>query len=148
MFHQMILRNIADDSEAYTYVKSILDQKDGRKNIIALKERYCNNATQQEKINEANKVLKNITYCNERAMTFEKFSSKLQMAVDTLTDCKSPPPNGDVADMIWEKILNPKLNSYINALKAQYSLNPCSCKLILQDIASQIPIIGHRRILE
>ena len=49
--HQMILRNITDDSDAYTNVKSTLDQKDGRKEIIALKERYYNNATQQKRIN-------------------------------------------------------------------------------------------------
>ena len=43
--HHMIFRIIADDSDTYTYVKSILDQKDRRKDVIAQKERYYNSAT-------------------------------------------------------------------------------------------------------
>ena len=71
MVHQFVLRNIGDDSDSYTCIKSILDVEDGRKDVVALKKRYCNNATQQEKINKANKVLKNMTCRDKRAITFE-----------------------------------------------------------------------------
>ena len=39
-------------------------------------------------------------------MSLKKFSSKLQLAVDTLIDCDRLPHNRDILDMIWEKIQN------------------------------------------
>ena len=83
-------------------------------------------------------MLELLTYKNERAMSFEKFSSKLQLALEILTDCDWPPHNGDIVDMIWEKIQNTEVNAFINALKAQQYINPREYTLILQDIASKV----------
>ena len=45
LVHQFILRNISEDSDAYTYIKSKLEKENGREDIIALRYRYKNIAT-------------------------------------------------------------------------------------------------------
>ena len=83
-----------------TYIKLKLETENSRRNIIALRFRYENIGTRQQRINEANKTLESLTHKNKRAMSFEKISSKLQLVVDTLTNCDWPPHNGDIVDMI------------------------------------------------
>ena len=49
--HGMILHNIAESSDAYTYVKTNTRQDDGRVYITALRARYENAAMQDMHIN-------------------------------------------------------------------------------------------------
>ena len=137
--HAIILRNVAEDSDAYTYIKPNICREKGRLNMISLKGRYENQATNQERINEANRILDTLVYKNERALTFELFSSKIQGAVDALVDCNREPHDGDIVDKLWKKIQNPELSSFVEALKVQYSQQPRTFDKILQDIATQIP---------
>ena len=108
-----------------------------------LRDRYKNQATKQQRINEANNSLKNLIYRNERSMSFEKFSGLLKKAVDTLTECGRAPHNGDLVDGLWTRIQNPELTPYINALKVQYQMNGRTFHELLQDIASQVPILTN-----
>ena len=78
--HQIILKNVHEDSDAYTYIKTLLKHRNGRMDIKALKDRYSNDATKTTLINAAKASLETIRYKNERAFSFEKFSSKLQRA--------------------------------------------------------------------
>ena len=64
--HRVILRNIAESSDAYTYVKTNIRLDDGRVDIKALRVRYENPAMQDMHINEAKKTLSNIAYHKER----------------------------------------------------------------------------------
>ena len=45
--HNIILRNIADASDAFTYVKPYIKKDDGRTDIKALRSRYENIAMQE-----------------------------------------------------------------------------------------------------
>jgi hypothetical protein len=137
--HRLIVNNISEDSDAYTYIKPMLRHEDGRRDIKALRARYLNTSTRQETINEANQVLDNLTYRNERSMTFEKFSSKLQNALNDLADCGRPVHDGDIVDKLWGRIQNSDLATYVAALKIEYTRNPRDYGEILQDIATQIP---------
>ena len=111
-------------------MKSKLEKKNWGEDIIALRDRYNNIATTQQRINEANKTLDSITYKNECAMSFEKISSKLQLVIDTLTDCDCPQHNKDIVDL------------ELNVLKAQKSINPREYTLMHQDIPSQVPTLS------
>ena len=119
--HAIILRNVAEDSEAYTYITPNIRRENGRLDMISLKGRYENQATNQERINEANRILDTLAYKNERWLTFELFSRKTQGAVDALVDCNREPHDGDIIDKLWKKIQNPQLSSFVEALKVQYS---------------------------
>ena len=137
--HAIILRNVAEDSDAYTYIKQNIRRENGRIDMVSLRKRYENQATEQERINEANRILETLVYKNERVLTFELFSGKIQEAVDALTQCHREPHNGDIVDKIWKKIQNPELISFVEALKVQYNQQPRPFDKILQDIATQIP---------
>ena len=78
-------------------------------------------------------------YKNERAQSFEVFSSQMKKAVDILADCKRPPHDADIVDGLWNRIQNIELQPFISALKVQHQLNPRPFRSILQDIASQVP---------
>mmetsp|Transcript_26809 Transcript_26809/g.40567 ORF Transcript_26809/g.40567 Transcript_26809/m.40567 type:complete len:162 (-) Transcript_26809:308-793(-) len=78
--HTLILNNVHEDSDAYTYNKPLLRHRNGRCNIIALRERYHSDVTKQAIINTAKSVLENLRYKNEKSFSFEGFSSKLQKA--------------------------------------------------------------------
>lgn len=84
--HQMILCNVHKDSDAYTYIKSLLRYQNGRHNMMTLRERYSSDATKQVIINSAKSTLDNLRYKNEGSFSFERFSSKLQKAYDELED--------------------------------------------------------------
>lgn len=137
--HNVIIRNIAEDCDAYIYIKPSLNQENGTEDMRLLRYRYDNAASIQQRINEANKSLSILTYKNERALPFERFSQLLKKAVDTLTECNRTPHDGDLVDGLWPRIQNVELAPFVNALKVQYQIDQRPFYEILQDIASQIP---------
>ena len=138
LVHQIILRNASEESNAYTHIKPLLRYRDGRKDIMALKERYSSDASKQATINNAKQVLDTLRYKNERSFTFEKFSSKLQKAYDELNDSGREVNNGDIVDGLWERIQSQDIQVHVASLKVNYQQNPRNYKLILQDVASEI----------
>ena len=76
MVHNTILRNIADGSDAFTYVKPYLKKDDRRLDIQHLRGRYENAAVHEQYINKAKRTLEKLTYRNQRALKFEKFVAK------------------------------------------------------------------------
>ena len=73
--HNIILRNIADASYEFTYVKPYNKKDDGRTDIKVLRSRYENVAMQEQYFSEAKRTIETIQYRNERAMTFKTFVS-------------------------------------------------------------------------
>ena len=136
--HQLILRNVHEDSDAYTYIKPLLRRRNGRLDITALRQRYDNDATKQAIINMAKSSLSHLRYKNERSFSFERFSSKLQKAYDELEANGRKVDNGDIVDDLWARIQNAELQVYVSSLKADYQRNPRDYQLILQDIAAEV----------
>ena len=137
--HHIILRNISDDSDAYTYLKPKLKSEDGRKDYKALLERYDGHSSKETRINEAKSLIKTLQYRNERSMPFERFTEKLQRAIDDLALGGRPMHNDDIVDLIWPKILNNEIKEFVVALKVNQARNPRGYKEILQDIATEVP---------
>ena len=135
--HKIIMKNIHEDSDAYTYVKTLIRHRDGRRDIKALRERYASDATKQGIINKAKASLQTLRYKNERSFPFEKFSAKLQQAYDELEDSGRPVNNGDIVDELWDRIQSTDLQMYVASLKVEHQKNPRDYKLILQDIAAE-----------
>ena len=136
--HKIIMKNVHEDSDAYTYIKTLIRHRNGRKDIKALRERYSSDATKQAIINKAKNDLQNLTYKNERSFSFEKFSSKLQKAYDELEDNGRAVNNMDIVDGLWKRIQATDIQLYVASLKVEYQRNPRSYKLILQDIAAEV----------
>ena len=136
--HKIIMKNVHEDSDAYTYIKTLICHRNGRKDIKALRERYSSDATKQAIINKAKNDLQNLIYKNERSFSFEKFSSKLQKAYDELEDNGRAVNNMDIVDGLWKRIQATDIQLYVASLKVEYQRNPRSYKLILQDIAAEV----------
>ena len=131
LVHQIILRNVSEESNAYTCIKPLLRYRDGRRDFLALKERHSSDASKQATINAAKQVLDALRYKNETSFTFEKFSSKLQKACDELANCGREVNNGDGIDALWDRIQSRDIQAHIASLKVDYQRNPCNYKLIL-----------------
>eukprot|EP00546_Thalassionema_frauenfeldii_P004541 CAMPEP_0178917842 /NCGR_PEP_ID=MMETSP0786-20121207/13484_1 /TAXON_ID=186022 /ORGANISM="Thalassionema frauenfeldii, Strain CCMP 1798" /LENGTH=274 /DNA_ID=CAMNT_0020591463 /DNA_START=123 /DNA_END=948 /DNA_ORIENTATION=+ len=81
--HQIILKNVHEDSDAYTYIKKpLLKRQDGRQDYIALKDHYAIDKPSQ--------------YGKE--FCFEKFSLKVQKAYDDLDLQGRPVHNSDIVE--------------------------------------------------
>lgn len=140
--HQIIFRNIAEDSDAYTYVKPNVRLENGRMDYLALCARYDSHSSKETRINEAKKTLQTLQYRNERSMPFERFVDKFQRAVDDLDAGGRPMHNDDVIDLLWPKIINNEIKEFVIALKVDQARNPRGFREILQDIAMEIPKIS------
>lgn len=136
--HQIILHNVPENSDAYTYIKPVLRQQNGREDIVRLRERFETAATSQAVINQAKQTLSTLRYKSERSFPFEKFMAHLQHAYDELEDNGRPVNNGDIVDAMWLKIQAPDIQQYLASLKVDYQRNPRDYKLILQDIAGEV----------
>jgi hypothetical protein len=137
--HLFYLNNISEESDAYTYVQPLLRYHDGRRDNNALHNRYENEATVQTRVNEANRIWDNLTYKNERAMSFEEFQTKFQKALQHFVKAGRAKHDGDIVDWIWNHIQNAELISTIKALKAAQGLTPRTPNDILQEIAKEVP---------
>ena len=62
--HNIILCNIVDGSDAFTYVKPYLNKDAGRLDIQTLRRQYENAAMHEQYIHEAKRTLETLTYKN------------------------------------------------------------------------------------
>ena len=74
-------------------------------------------------------------------MTFEKFVATFQKAVDNLEIYGSGMHNGDIVDLLWTKMGNSELATYLVSMKVHYQFFRRGYREILQDIATQIPLL-------
>ena len=59
--HNIMLRNIADGSDAFTYIKDLIIQDNGRTDTKALRDQYENASIQEQYVSEAKGVLALLT---------------------------------------------------------------------------------------
>jgi hypothetical protein len=100
--HLFIFNIVSEESDAYTYIQPLLRRNDGRRDVLALRERYENEATVQTRVNMANKTWDLLVYKNERAMTSEAFCKKFQRAPQHFDRAARPKHPGDIIDWIWD----------------------------------------------
>ena len=105
--HNIIIRNISDGFDAYTYVNPHINRYTGRRYIKALRGRYKNSAMHEQYVNKYKRTLETVAYRNERAMKFENFVAKFTQAVDELEKRNRGLHYSDVFDIIWKKMMNP-----------------------------------------
>jgi hypothetical protein len=140
--HLFILNNVAEDSDAYAYIYPLIGRNNGRLDMLALSDRYKNDATIQARVNIANKTWDLLVYKNERAMSFEKFCQKLTKTLQHFHKAGRAKHNGNVIDWIWSHVQSTELSQLLSALKVSQSLNPRTPLEILHEIAKEIPNIS------
>ena len=86
-----------------------------------------------------------ISYRNERAMKFEKFVFQFLKSVDDPGKRGRGLHNTDIVEIILKKTMNTELRQYVTALKVQFQHFPRPYQKVLQDIASQVPLLANFR---
>ena len=137
--HLFFMNNISEDSDAHAYIHDLIGRTDGRRDWTALCDRYENEATIQARVNQANKTWEVLVYKNERAMSFEAFSTKLTKALQYFEKAGRPKHDGDVIDWIWRHVQSGELSQHLSALKVGQSIHARTSREILQDIAKEVP---------
>ena len=99
--HNIILWNIDDTSDAFTYVKPYIKKDDVENYNKALRSRYENVTVQEQYVSKAKSTIETIQYRNYRAMTFEKFVSKLFKNVDEIEKRGRGMHNANIVEIIW-----------------------------------------------
>ena len=97
----------------------------------------------QERVLKAKLTLNNLVCRDQRKMMFERFSTKYQAAIDTFADCvwDKYKSEDDIIDELWPEIQCPGLVSYIDAMKIAQLWTPVKYKILLQNIATDLPSI-------
>ena len=98
---------------------------------------------QEHYISKDKRILVTISYRNERAMKFEKFVSQFVKSVNKLEKRERVLHNSDIIKLIWKKTMNPELSQYLTALKVQFQHFPRPYQEIIQEIASQVPLLAN-----
>ena len=108
--HNILLYNIADTSDGFTYVNPYIKKDDVRTDIKALCCKYENVAIQEQYISKAKRTIETIQYIKEIAMTFEKFVSKLVKAINELDKWGRGMNNAEIVKTIWKRVSNAELS--------------------------------------
>ena len=79
-------------------------------------------------------------------MNFKRFSTNIQAAIDTFADCgwDKYTSEADIIDELWPWIQCTWLVSYIDAMKIAQLRTPVKYKILLQNIATEIPSISGK----
>jgi hypothetical protein len=139
--HLLILNNISEDSDAHAYIQPLVRQNanNGRRDWLALHDRYENAASVQARVNAANKTWESLVYKNERVMSFEAFSKKLTTALQDFERALRPKHEGDIIDWLWRHVQNLELTQLMSALKVAQTFQNRTSQQILHEIAKEIP---------
>ena len=97
---------------------------------------------QDQYVSNTKRTIETTQYRNERAMTFEKFVSKLVKAVNELEKQCRGMHDADIFEIIWKRVSNAELSQYPTALKVQFQHQPRNYREVLQDITIKVPSIG------
>ena len=107
LIHAIVLSHLSDSEMA-------------RRNYLAPKERHSSKVTKKVIINTAKQTLESLRFKNERIFALEKFSSKLHISHDELSDCGREVTNGDAVDSSWYRIQSQDIMVNFSTLKVHY----------------------------
>ena len=75
-------------------------------------------------------------------MKFEKLVSQFLKSFENLEKRGRGLHNADFVNLIWKKMMNPELIQYVTTLKVHIQRLPRPYQKVLQDIASQVPLLA------
>lgn len=101
------------DTDAYEWCSSHLTRRRGRDAWLALTTHYNGKAEGDRRLTGARDTVERLFYRSETSFTFEKFSTKLKAAFDTLDKYGEPKSDREKVAILLKKVTNDKLNSAV-----------------------------------
>jgi hypothetical protein len=118
-----IIETLTGGENAANWIKSLEEENDGRKDMIALRLHYRGAGNQSRRISNANALRLTLHYKNERAMKFSDFISKVKEMFDIYIDCGEPKHEPEMLRFLWEHIDCPVLHTPMEVIQAALTDN-------------------------
>ena len=136
--HNIIYSNIAGDYDAYTWIKSQLNDRNGRLDMLASGGYFSGDIAEQVLGGKATVNFDMLFYISDHRMIFEAFATKSTHAINDKDRGGRTMSDPDIADHIWDKVQFSQLYHYKSALQVQQSLNPRGWKNKLDTMSAQV----------
>jgi hypothetical protein len=139
--HQ-ILRGLVQGELAENWIKPKEKKQNGRIDFITLKDHYDGEGNKDILIQEAETLRDNLTYKNERSMSFEKFLMNMQKMFTGYADNLEPIPKEQKVRLLFQKVQSPALNDLKRTLKVQHSLDKGGNSVTYDFVANQLSALA------
>ena len=136
--HNIICINIAEYSDAYTWIKPRLNDRNGILDMVDWMVHFSVNIADQVLGGQATVNSDKLFYRSERQMSFEAFVAKFTNAINEKERYGSTMSDPDIVDTFWGKFQCSRIDHYKSALQVQQSLNPHTWKNILDTLSAQV----------
>ena len=131
MVHTIILRNIADASDAFTYVKPYIKKDDGRYYIQALRSRYENVAIQEQYVSKAKRTIETIQY-GKNGNDVQMFCQQARQSCQRTRKLGRDMHRYEIVEIIWQRVRNAELIQYLTTLRVQFQHQLRNYREVLQ----------------
>jgi hypothetical protein len=120
--HQLV-QGFVQGETAETWVKPHERRKNGRVDVASLTAHYGGEGNKMVLIQEAETLRKNLTYKNERSMSFEKFLTSMQAMFNGFGNNDEPYTESQKVRLLFDKVEHLGLKSQKEALQITYNLD-------------------------
>ena len=120
--HQLI-HGFVQGETAETWIKPKEKRQNGRLDFQALQAHYGGEGNKSVRIKEAEVLRTNLSYKNERTMSFEKFLTSMQAMFTGFEDNEEVLTNAQKIRLLFQKVQSPSLTQVKSALKVQSDLD-------------------------
>ena len=134
--HQ-IIHGFVQGELAENWIKPKERRQDGRIDYMALKAHYGGEGNKAILIKEAESIRDNLSYKNERSMSFDKFLMNMQKMITGYEDNLEPIPDAQKIRLLFQKVQCSTLFQLKETLKVQYELDLGGTAVTYDFIANQ-----------
>jgi hypothetical protein len=138
--HQLI-NGFVQGEAAETWIKTVAKKRNGRADFIALRDHYGGAGNKTVRIKEAEVLRKTLTYKNERAMSFEKFVTNMNLMFVAYAENGEELTEDQKIRLLFEKISNPNLETIKSSLQVAENLDQVGAvnyEFIVNSISAEV----------
>jgi hypothetical protein len=118
-----LIHGFVQNETAETWIKPTEKRQNGRVDFLALQAHYGGEGNKAVRIEEAEVLRNNLTYRNERVLSFEKFLTSMQAMFTGFQDNEEIMTDPMKIRLLFQKVQHPKLEVVKSALKVQSDMD-------------------------
>jgi hypothetical protein len=138
--HQLIT-GLVHGEAAETWIKSVARRRNGRMDFRALTDHYGGAGNKSVRIKEAEVLRRTLTYKNERAMSFERFITNMNLMFVAYAENEEVISEDQKIRLLFEKINHPSLEAVKSSLQVAENLDQTGAvnyEFIVNSISAEV----------
>jgi hypothetical protein len=138
--HQLIT-GLVHGEAAETWIKSVARRRNGRMNFRALTDHYGGAGNKSVRIKEAEVLRRTLTYKNERAMSFEKFITNMNLMFVAHAENEEVMSEDQKIRLLFKKTSHPSLETVKSLLQVAENLDQTGAvnyEFIVNSISAEV----------